>query len=306
MYERKYFDIDEERAKTAHNMMSMSDYKYGSKTSEYIAYSNKAYDIAEKIAEKYPKQAERAWKMATVYSKKMADNINKDSRIGTMCPSILISGTSNFPVKKKEKQNAAMERNFEEFDKLQEYIYKLEQMLNGNEVIRSDDEDAISSLEEKLSKLEEEQRLMKELNAYYRRNKTLKGCTAVSSERAEKIENEMNAAWNNSDKPFPSYKLTNNNANIRRIKQRIADLKKERSKESSETVLEEIGVTIKENIDDMRIQIFFEEKPTAEVRKLLKSRAFKWSPNNSCWQRLITNDARYALKDIIAQLKTLM
>ena len=48
-------------------MMAMSEYKHGSKTNEYIAYCNKAYDIAEKVVEKYPKEAEKAWKMATTY-----------------------------------------------------------------------------------------------------------------------------------------------------------------------------------------------------------------------------------------------
>ena len=41
--------------------------------------------------------------IAERYAKKMADNMNESSRIGMMCPSILISGAGNFPVRKKEK-----------------------------------------------------------------------------------------------------------------------------------------------------------------------------------------------------------
>ncbi len=101
MFERQYFPINEEMAKTAHNMMSMRDYQEGSKTAEYKGYADKAYDLAEQIAEKRPKQAARAWKIATAYARRMADNLNAGSRIGMMCPSILI--TISRSRKKKSK-----------------------------------------------------------------------------------------------------------------------------------------------------------------------------------------------------------
>ena len=48
--ERLYCTINEEQARIAHDMMSMSDYKVGSKTEEYRGYVDKAYDLAEKVA----------------------------------------------------------------------------------------------------------------------------------------------------------------------------------------------------------------------------------------------------------------
>lgn len=54
MFERQYFPINEEMAKTAHNMMSMRDYQEGSKTAEYKGYADKVYDLAEQIAENDP------------------------------------------------------------------------------------------------------------------------------------------------------------------------------------------------------------------------------------------------------------
>lgn len=41
--ERLYCTINEEQARIAHDMMSMSDYKVGSKTEEYRGYVDKAY-----------------------------------------------------------------------------------------------------------------------------------------------------------------------------------------------------------------------------------------------------------------------
>ena len=36
-------------------------------------------------------------------AKKLADNFNKDSHINLRCPSVLIAGPANFPVRKKEQ-----------------------------------------------------------------------------------------------------------------------------------------------------------------------------------------------------------
>ena len=98
--ERKYFHINESSARTAHNMMSMRDYSEGSTTAGYRSEVDKAYDIADKVAEKKPEEAERAYRLAERYSKKMAEYYNKESSIGMMCPSVMISGAGNFAVKK--------------------------------------------------------------------------------------------------------------------------------------------------------------------------------------------------------------
>lgn len=48
--ERTYYTINENDAKTAHNMMSFREYNPGSKTAEYKRYVDQAYDLADKIA----------------------------------------------------------------------------------------------------------------------------------------------------------------------------------------------------------------------------------------------------------------
>ena len=63
--------------------------------------------------------------------KKIADNLNEKSRIGCMCPSVMISGAGNFPVKKKEKQNAASDRNYKEFQEIQKILDKIRSIANG-------------------------------------------------------------------------------------------------------------------------------------------------------------------------------
>ena len=77
--------------------------------------------------------------------------INKGNQIEMQCPSVMICGGSNFPVRKKEKQNAARERHYKELEYINNYINKLENILYGNEIIKSGDADAIEKLQEKLT-----------------------------------------------------------------------------------------------------------------------------------------------------------
>lgn len=53
-------------------MMSMSDYKVGSKTEEYRGYVDKAYDLAEKVAEARPREKDRIEALA---KRKVEDSV---------------------------------------------------------------------------------------------------------------------------------------------------------------------------------------------------------------------------------------
>ena len=87
--------------------------------------------------------------------------------------------------------------------------------------------------------------------------------------------------------PFPSYLLTNNNANIRRVRQRIEEL-------SHKT--EFVGWTFpggeaKVNEAENRLQLIFADKPDADTRQVLKSEGFKWAPSQGAWQRQLNQNA---------------
>lgn len=49
MRERIYYEINEQSARSAHEMMSFRDYKEGSLTAEYKGYVDEAYDLADKV-----------------------------------------------------------------------------------------------------------------------------------------------------------------------------------------------------------------------------------------------------------------
>ena len=156
----KYYPINEEMARRAHEMMSMSDYKAGSKTASYEKQVKAAEMLAESCkAVTDPMYHEKIDRLLDTYARKLADNMNEESRIGCMCPSILISGGGNFPVRKKERQNAAMDKNMAEYREICGLLDKMKSVGKGG--IRSDEENAVEKLEARIADLKELQEKMK-------------------------------------------------------------------------------------------------------------------------------------------------
>ena len=302
MSERKYFSINESSARSAHDMMSMRDYSEGSTTAEYRSAVDKAYDIADRVAEKKPEEAERAYRLAERYSKKMAEYYNKESSIGMMCPSILISGGSNFPVRKKEKQVAAWERNHQFYEYVQGILTKIENILYGREIIKSDDERAIEKLEEKLEDMKNLQEQMKAANKAIRLKDTEAGNDLLREMGySEEAITELRKPDFCGRVGYPDYELSNNNANIHRVEERLKSLKAAKERGSSEQEYKTFKVV--ENTEAMRYQIIFDGKPEADVRTLLKSNGFKWAPSQGAWQRQITANGKWTLERVVEKLK---
>ena len=107
------------------------------------------------------------------------------------------------------------------------------------------------------------------------------------------------------DAPYPSWALSNNNANIRRIKDRLAELEKEaqRAAENADAgPVEGDGYKLVENTELGRIQFIFEGKPDESTRALLKANGFKWAPSQGAWQRMLNDHGRYAAQKVRDEL----
>lgn len=295
------FEINEKTARLANDMNSMSSYESGRATRIYESEVNEVYEIVERIKDKKPELFEKAEKMAERYSRKLAEYYNDYYRNEASCPSILISGGGNFPVRKKERQNSRRNTLIAEYKALEEYRDKIGRLLTQEQPILSDDERAVEMLENKLENLEKVQEKMKKVNAYYRKNKTVDCCPELTDEEIEQLKIEMTNRWHYEDKPYMSWALSNNNANIRATKARLEKLKSVKESGNSESDNEFFKVV--ENAEIMRLQIFFDEKPDENVRSILKSNGFRWSPRNGCWQRQLTDNAKYSLRRIMAELK---
>ena len=286
-----YYAINEGAARRANDVNSFYDYKPGSATAEYRQMVDKAVEIAEHQKKRVdPMYHEKIDSLVDTYARKLAENMNSSFSIEARVPSILIAGGSNFPVRKKEKQNAARDRNMEDWNEIQGLLDKIRSTGMGG--ISADDPQAIQKLEAKLEKLQAAQDTMKAVNAYYRKHKTLDGCPNLSAERIEAMKAEMSSQWHIQDKPYPSWALSNNNAEIRRVKGRIAELT--RKQETAYAGWEFDGGTVEANREDNRLQIFFEEKPDEKTRETLKENGFRWSPKAGAWQRQLNDNAIYA------------
>lgn len=309
---REYFTINEATAKQARTMNSFYEYKENESTNSYKNTCNNVYELAEEVAEKRPEYAEKLESIAIRYAEKYASWINTNNSIDCMCPSVMVCGAGNFPVAKKNKQNARRDKHMQELEYINGLVDKIKAIQHYKEVIKSSDNDAIEKLQEKLNKLEMLQADMKKANAYYKKNNTLKGCevfTDYTEEKIAELDKSIAESW--TKKPFESYQLTNNNAKIKNTKARIAELEKVKERGMQEVVISEPEegnelFKVVENTELMRLQLLFDGKPSDAVRDLVKKNGFKWSPKNSAWQRQLTDNARYSLKRIKPELEKLL
>ncbi|MDB3314835.1 antirestriction protein ArdA [Faecalibacterium prausnitzii] len=286
-----YYTINEAAAKRAKDANSFSDYKQGSATAEYRSYVDEAMQLAERQKRRVdPMYHEKIDSLLDTYARKLAANMNKGYEIDARVPSILIAGGSNFPTRKKEKQNAARDSNYREWQDIQGLLDKIRSTGMGG--ISADDPQVVQKLEKKLESLEKSQETMKAVNAYYRKHKTLDGCPHLSPEQLEKLKADMASSWHLGDKPFATWALSNNSAEIRRVKDRIKSISQQ--KEIGFVGWEFDGGKVEANTEANRLQIFFEDKPDEATREALKSNGFRWSPKAGAWQRQLTSNAYYA------------
>lgn len=293
----KYYPINEETARRAKEMSSFRDYIPGTATAQYRSQVDRAAELAEaQKAKTDPMFHEKIDSLLDLYARKLAENLNDSYRIGTMCPSIMVSGGSNFPVKKKEKQNAAADRNMAEYQEIQKILDKIRSVGQGG--ISSDDPQALDKLRKKLEGLVKHQEIMKAANAAIRMKDTAKGDAKLveMGYTPEEIK-ELRKPDFCGRIGYPSYELSNNNANIKRIRDRIAELEKRQTEAAPEGWTFEGGEVVI-NTEMNRLQILFDSKPDDDLRSELKSHGFRWAPSQNAWQRQLTDNAIYAAKKI--------
>lgn len=289
----QYF-IDENAAREAKRASSFSDYEEGSATSEFNALLARAVKIAEAQKERVdPMHHERIDALLNSYARRLADNMNARNRNWARVPSVLISGAGNFPTRRKQKQIArddVLMREWQEIDKILDKIRSV-----GTAGISADDENAVEKLRAKLEELEARQARMKSINAYYRKHKTLEGCPDLSPEAAKTMEEEITKPGSLCmGRPYASYELGNNNANIRRVIGRIEEL--ERRDNTDFRGWEFDGGRAIPNKEENRLQLIFDDKPDDDTRDALKRNGFRWSPRFKAWQRQLNTNAIRAAK----------
>ena len=188
----------------------------------------------------------------------------------------------------------------------------------GTGGISSDDPDAVDKLRAKLANLETSQANMKTANKIVR-ILSKKGVSPDSADEdfdtyaaelaavadhfsAQMARELLKPQWGSAGPiGFASYQLTNNNAEINRVKKRIAQLEKASTRETTEYDFQGVCRVV-ENVEENRLQFFFDGKPDAETRAVMKSNGFRWAPSQGAWQRQLTSNARHAGRSALRAL----
>lgn len=177
----------------------------------------------------------------------------------------------------------------------------------NSKAIFSDDPEALVKLREELASHEAAHALWKKINAahkaFLKKPESLDKSDLPESAK-EKIRT-YKPAYSWEPHPIPPYQLSNHNANLKRIRDRIAKLESiaiaaEATPGGREIIQEGEGWKIVNDFTENRTMIVFAERPSKECCQSLRRHGFKWSPTRKAWVRHLGNHAVaaavYALK----------
>jgi hypothetical protein len=216
--------------------------------------------------------------------------------------SSMIAGPARFPVESNRKKSETADRRAQE---AQDWLAKGKKRLARAFAGPVDNSltSELASIEQRIAEKEALQTKMKAANAAMR-----KGDDAAL--RALGFDDARIAQLKKPDaigrKGFPDYALTNNNAEIRRLKDRLVDVRKRidgAAAQEPESDEDPTGPRIVQDTEANRVRILFEGKPDEATRAMLKKAGFRWSPTNSAWQRQLTQAALAEARKIVDGLR---
>jgi hypothetical protein len=278
-----------EKAIRAHNWTSFSPEKRGeTMVNQYSAQL--AEDLAELKTQGIDSETLTAYEQR--YKLLFSAWLNAKSN----CISAMITGPARFPIHKAEKANRSEQKHYDIFQQWREKAKKaIVKKTQPEKTYNSE----IERYKQELEGMRKNHELMKAGNIAIK--KAHKDKTDISQYlidnfgiKAHMIEWTMKFGFG----------LQNNNANMKRVEQRIKELEAKEQNRQDEPEKEFLfnGGKVVMNYEADRIQIKHDVKPTQDVITLMKKNGFKWSPFNKAWQRQITANAIYTTKHLINQL----
>ena len=242
-------------------------------------------ELADKNAEKAEQLSDQAHKMADVIP------LGQPILIGHYSE----KGDRNYRARISNTFDKAMETH----DKSKYYAEKATSA-ESNTAISSDNPNALDLLKAKLAKCQAFQERAKTINKIIRKKTTdeekvkeLIGIGLTEYLAKEHLKPDYAGRIG-----VPAFELTNNNGNMKRIKDRIAALEKESTEITTEQMIGDI--TIINSIEENRILITFPGVPDEGIRAMLKADGFRWSPTNKAWQAF--RSAAWKIPGIIKRL----
>ncbi|MGW8169653.1 MAG: ADP-ribosyltransferase-containing protein [Sulfurovaceae bacterium] len=294
-------DIPFSTAQNAHHGTSFSPEKRAvSEINGYIHDVIKFYSDLIAFAEDDNKDAfkEEFKKFVEGYKKRVLAHLYTRSRL--LSP--MITGGSNFNTRQRDKVGQQERNKAEDMVNYYNYKYnKIKSILVDSGVITLNTDDDFAKLIARRDATQKLQEQMKEVNR------------RIKKEGYENITNILNEVGMSAEVAsknyieeggFPHFRLTNNNAKLKSDNEKIAAYNKKKEIKDKGGIPDWFytGVTVHHNFDNNRIQLIFDERPSKEEITMLKKKAFKWSPKESAWQRQLTGNAQYAVRDLMKEM----
>jgi len=271
----------------AHNWTSFSPEKRGEQLiNDYNEQLTE--DLSELTAAGIDSENVESYK--TRYIKFFSSWLSAKSR----CASPMITGPANFNVRKHDKANRSEENHYKVF---QEWRLRAKKaIIRKSQPVKT----YSSEIERYKSELEGMKANHEKMKLG---NKMIAKAIKNGADLTEYLTKEFNIQPHMIEWTMKfGFGLANNNANIKRVEQRIKELEaKEKAKEitgGEATIFSVFGATAICNYEADRVQIKTDSKPSQEIINTLKKNAFKWSPTNGCWQRQLTQNAIYITKHL--------
>lgn len=295
----RYYEINEDTARSAHYCVHMSDYKPGNATAEYRrAVDNAAALVEARKSKVSPYYHDKLDALLDRYARRLAQWTNDYNRNQASYPSQFISGAGNYNMKKHEKQMSREGTLWNEYNEIKAILNKIEAV--GTGAVDLADPHAREMLADQLQKLQSKLDESKALNAYYRKHKSFDGFPGLTAETAAKLTADFadtcqRCPW--VKHPIPDYELTSLRGKIKRVQARLDELDKrtEQAQQPAESTKFSGGEIVR-NLEADRLQILFDEKADEDTRAALKQNGFRWSPRYSAWQRQLTPNAEAAAR----------
>ena len=204
----------------------------------------------------------------------------------------------------REKIHNTFGKAFNLQDKADHYSRKAESVGCGG--IASNDPEAIEKLKTKLEGLEKSQEIMKGVNKIIRAKKLSREEKIAEIVESGLLSQALAVEIMTPDCMggigFASYRLSNNNAEIRRTRKRIEELTRLRTSNPIDFASDDFSIAI----DNGRVRVEFTGgKPSEDTRTLLKSSGFKWSRYQGAWVRKATANGVAAARVLLDELKSI-
>ncbi|KAA3637787.1 MAG: hypothetical protein DWQ02_06210, partial [Bacteroidetes bacterium] len=307
-------DIPYDTAYNAHRGTSFSpERRAKSEQQEYFQMLKEVHDELYELALKWD-AVEKFEERIDYFADKFRDKFLAYLHSQNGLVSTMIAGPSNFPAARMNKKADQVHKKLN--DLLSYYNLqkkKIRQYIKPAHLkpVKTGQSGAIETLQKKLDKRIAIQERMKAAN------KIVKSKKLSDQEKKDRLKKELNFSQGDIVEimtpdyagriGFPGWALSNNNANIKRLKGRIATEKKlnaKREEGNKEHTFD--GGKVIENYDLNRLQIKHDEKPPREIIQKLKSRGFRWSPRYKAWQRNLNTTPMFYATDIVGEISPIV